>query len=688
MKTIEIYRNQYRERSKIAEYPHREIISCISELEQACQYDHITAQCTNNHRGKEDFKSCNVIHMDLDNTHSEDCDSWMTLDDIAEAFPDVCFYYIKSRNHMKPKTQNGKMQEPREKYHIYFPLSAQISGYDTAKRVRSFICCMFPYFDKECLDPVHFFFGVENASGGEYDGTLCIDQYLQTFGTKLPELCKKRVEEYDKLGYSNINELKSFLGITTQKAVKQTIISPEIIPVKQRNHTLNRLACSLQSKGLSDEAIYSAIMTENKQKCSPPLDDEEVETLVKSALRYPKGMTPAEERRIEEGFQSLMEYRKSQKIEEIDEDGAKKYRKEHVRNGKKSVEEVNEEDLELPDLEEIEEKEIKWLINKAIPKECITIISSDGGIGKTSLCCDIVAKLSKGEKTILEMTGTQYDNIPFGTAINSALYFSKEDPTDSILKPKLRAAGANISKIKCIGVDFPKINDIWYGSLYLEKLIEKYRPEIVVFDTLQSFLPDFISVDMAKRRDIRDSLTPLNMLGAKYGTAFIIVSHTNKSNNAGRNRIADSSDIWDIARSVYIAGKTRDNGIYYLSHEKSNYGALRRTILFSHTDDNRIKFEGLTGKKDEDFQSEGQMVYASPKKDEAKAFILEQLEESEKIEINEIERIGKAAGISTSTLQEARSELVRDKIVVRKCEGYGPTKKWYLYCNAKATPSK
>lgn len=82
------------------------------------------------------------------------------------------------------------------------------------------------------------------------------------------------------------------------------------------------------------------------------------------------------------------------------------------------------------------------------------------------------------------------------------------------------------------------------------------------------------------------------------------------------------------------------------------------------------------------------MVYASPKKDEAKAFILEQLEESEKIEINEIERIGKAAGISTSTLQEARSELVRDKIVVRKCEGYGPTKKWYLYCNAKATPSK
>lgn len=56
-----------------------------------------------------------------------------------------------------------------------------------------------------------------------------------------------------------------------------------------RNQTLFKLACSLQQQGLSDAAIVGVIETENATKCSPPLDTEEVEQIIASALKYQKG---------------------------------------------------------------------------------------------------------------------------------------------------------------------------------------------------------------------------------------------------------------------------------------------------------------------------------------------------------------------------------------------------------------
>ncbi len=53
-----------------------------------------------------------------------------------------------------------------------------------------------------------------------------------------------------------------------------------------RNDTLFRKACSLQAHGWSEEAILAAIQGENAAKCAPPLDADEVERIVQSAMRY------------------------------------------------------------------------------------------------------------------------------------------------------------------------------------------------------------------------------------------------------------------------------------------------------------------------------------------------------------------------------------------------------------------
>ncbi|MFR3645719.1 MAG: bifunctional DNA primase/polymerase [Enterocloster aldenensis] len=80
--------------------------------------------------------------------------------------------------------------------------------------------------------------------------------------------------------------------VRPEKKGRSTFSVPEAIPEGSRDNTIFRLACSLQAKGLSDEAILAAAMKENETRCVPPLTDKEVEQKVDSALKYQKSTSP------------------------------------------------------------------------------------------------------------------------------------------------------------------------------------------------------------------------------------------------------------------------------------------------------------------------------------------------------------------------------------------------------------
>lgn len=57
-----------------------------------------------------------------------------------------------------------------------------------------------------------------------------------------------------------------------------------------RNEMLFKMASSLQSKGTDDDVILSICQGYNEKNCNPPLDDDEVELIVKNVItRYEKG---------------------------------------------------------------------------------------------------------------------------------------------------------------------------------------------------------------------------------------------------------------------------------------------------------------------------------------------------------------------------------------------------------------
>ena len=58
---------------------------------------------------------------------------------------------------------------------------------------------------------------------------------------------------------------------------------PLKIPQGKRNDTLFARVCSLRAAGLSDDVLLSAVLDLNRRLCDPPLPEDEVERLVKSA---------------------------------------------------------------------------------------------------------------------------------------------------------------------------------------------------------------------------------------------------------------------------------------------------------------------------------------------------------------------------------------------------------------------
>ena len=257
-----------------------------------------------------------------------------------------------------------------------------------------------------------------------------------------------------------------------------------------------------------------------------------------------------------------------------------------------------------------EERDAEWLIPGWIPKGSIGTLASDGGIGKTSVWCSLVADISAGRPCFLDPPNHHREP-------ETVAFLSAEDSVQAKLARKIRLAGGDMSRI--LTPDLMRdagqlMQRMKFGSSELVSFIKAVKPGIVVFDPLQGFVPP--EVNMSARNAMRNCLAPLTALGEETGTSFLIVAHSNKRKGAwGRDRIADSADLWDISRSVLMAGIANESGQRYLSQEKSNYGILQKTVLFSVGDEGQIIPMGTTWKRDRDFMVEAAQGTKTAKED-------------------------------------------------------------------------
>ena len=126
-----------------------------------------------------------------------------------------------------------------------------------------------------------------------------------------------------------------------------------------------------------------------------------------------------------------------------------------------------------------------------------------------------------------------------------------------------------------------RFTELNFNSELLQGIISTNSPGLIVFDPVQAFVPE--NLIFGDRNAKRKCFSPLIGFGVIYKTTIIFFALANKQSNVwGRKRIADSSDIWDASRSVLLTGMVpKSADLRYISHEKSNWGKLQDTVLYT-----------------------------------------------------------------------------------------------------------
>ena len=112
---------------------------------------------------------------------------------------------------------------------------------------------------------------------------------------------------------------------------------------------------------------------------------------------------------------------------------------------------------------------------------------------------------------------------------------------------------------------------------------------------------------------------------------------------------------------MLLLGETQENGIRYMSQEKSNYGKLGDTVLYTLKDGGIPVFKAYTNKKDRDFVfADAKEKSIRPKLEDAKEFILDTLQEQKQIATKELDELAAACGISAHSMKDAKAALRKD----------------------------
>lgn len=87
MKAMTMYTATVVGQQNNALYPNRYEVTAVADLEAVARLDHVVADYQGGRRSSANFLSSNCLVMDVDNSHSEDPDEWVTPESLAGLVP-------------------------------------------------------------------------------------------------------------------------------------------------------------------------------------------------------------------------------------------------------------------------------------------------------------------------------------------------------------------------------------------------------------------------------------------------------------------------------------------------------------------------------------------------------------------------------------------------------------------------
>lgn len=320
--------------------------------------------------------------------------------------------------------------------------------------------------------------------------------------------------------------------------------------------------------------------------------------------------------------------------------------------------------VEAYQIDERDIQEVTWLWKPYIPGHVCTLIFGKGGQGKSSICCDLAARISSGKP------------FPFsdhGRAPGSVLFLSAEDEPEVMLGLRLKEAGADFSRLY-----FAKHNFVLEPRTVrdLKNLVHRFNLAIIFIDPIVSYMGG--KRDMNKMNAVREVMAELSQLAKETGITIVVVHHARKDKEGDEQDLAaGSADFVNSVRSTLYVTRTND-GAPIMKHVKHNYSKEGDSLTFDIDEDygfrwiDQIDPVALLAKT----QSPGAG-------DKAVAFIKDLLSAGP-VRATEVAARATDEGIAKNTLNRAKPGIA-ESFALRSSEGK-PTWYWRLKGDTRSVP--
>ncbi len=230
--------------------------------------------------------------------------------------------------------------------------------------------------------------------------------------------------------------------------------------------------------------------------------------------------------------------------------------------------------------------EREWLVEGMMPYRSITLLSGDGGTGKTLLALQLAVAVASGGYWIGRTVKS-----------GSVLFVSAEDDKDELHRRIFDVCSQqNVSLLDLpirvsplVGVDAilaapeGKLNILKTTALFrgLEAKIREFQPELVVLDTLA----DLFGGDENQRSQARQFVGLLRGFCSRHQTTILVLAHPSLGGMA-RGDGTSGSTAWNnsVRSRLYFkrvkseVGAEDDPDVRVLKVEKANYGPVGEEI--------------------------------------------------------------------------------------------------------------
>ncbi|HSY64927.1 MAG TPA: AAA family ATPase [Terriglobales bacterium] len=324
---------------------------------------------------------------------------------------------------------------------------------------------------------------------------------------------------------------------------------------------------------------------------------------------------------------------------------------------------------------EIKPESVRWLWPGRIPLGKLTLLIGDPGLGKSLVTIDIAACVSRGR------------SFPDGerSELGDVIFLSAEDDPADTIRPRLDAAGADVARVHTLEGTRLTLSDnttverpfnLETGITTLEDALARIPGvRLVIIDPISSFLG---GADSNTNAEVRELLSPLAALAAKYGVAILCVSHLRKSAGAAVHRAIASIAFTAAARAVWaVASDTSDINRRLMIMVKLNLGPGVGGLAFrieTQNDLPRIAWEaGAVAANANDVLNIEYREDRSERK-EAEEWLREYLGDGP-VAASDAIKAANDVGITKTTLWRASSAL---SVAKRKLGGRGAGWEWSL----------